>query len=50
MLKQLNIGQYKRAITRLAKILLGTRTYNTVISKEGKIRRDDITKQQIPSM
>ena len=50
MLKQLNFAQYKRAITRLAKILLGTRTYNTVISKEGTIRRDDITKQQIPSM
>ena len=50
MLKQLNFSQYKRAITRLAKILLGTRTYNTVISKEGTIRRDDITKQQIPSM
>ena len=50
MLKQLKFAQYKRAITRLAKILLGTRTYNTVISKEGTIRRDDITKQQIPSM
>ena len=50
MLKQLNFAQYKRAITRLAKILLGTRTYNTVISKEGTIRRDDVTKQQIPSM
>ena len=50
MLKQLNFAQYKRAITRLAKILLGARTYNTVISKEGTIRRDDITKQQIPSM
>ena len=50
MLKQLNFAQYKRATTRLAKILLGARTYNTVISKEGTIRRDDITKQQIPSM
>jgi len=50
MLKQLNFAQYKRAFTRLAKILLGARTYNTVISKEGTIRRDDITKQQIPSM
>jgi hypothetical protein len=50
MLKQLNFGQYKRAITRLAKIALGTRSYNTVISKEGKITKEDITKQQIPSM
>ena len=50
MLKQLNFSQYKRAITRLAKIALGTRSYNTVISKEGKITKAHITKQQIPSM
>ena len=52
MLKQLKFAQYKRAITRLAKILFKTDFYNSAIAKEGIITKESnsVTKQQVPSM
>ena len=52
MMRQLKFAQYKRAFTRLIKILLNTRFYNSAIAKEGTITKDSnyVTKQQVPSM
>ena len=52
MIRQLKFAQYKRAFTRLIKILLDTKFYNSAIAKEGTITKDSdsITKQQVPSM
>ena len=52
MLKQLKFAQYKRAITRLTKILFKTDFYNSAIAKEGIITKESnsVTKQQVPSM
>jgi len=52
MIRQLKFAQYKRGLTRLVKILLNTRFYNSAIVKEGIISKENnsATKQQIPSM
>ena len=42
---------YKRAFIRLCKIFLSTKLYNSVMSRQGTITKDDsVTKQQVPAM
>lgn len=49
ILTQLKPSQYVSGIKRLIKILLGTNFYNTVISRQGKIKKkDSVIHQQQP--
>lgn len=49
-LSQLEAGQYLTVAKRLLKIVLPPRFYNSVIAKEGRIKKNDQTSLQIPSM